>query len=99
MDEKIYLHIDPDLEPLIPGFIENRHADIKKIREALLVNDYDAIRVIAHTMKGVGGGYGFDEVTRIGFTIELAAQDHGNDDIEKLINELAQYLNRVVVTY
>jgi DNA-binding NarL/FixJ family response regulator len=55
--------IDRDLEDLIPGYLEKRLADVTSIREAAGKNDFEMIRVLGHTMKGSGGGYGFDRIT------------------------------------
>ena len=48
---------DNDLADLIPGFLENRHKDVA-IQEAIEQGNYETIRVLGHTMKGAGGGYG-----------------------------------------
>lgn len=96
---KIVVTIDPDLEELIPSFLENRHKDIISIQDALKTEDYETIRIIGHSMKGSGGGYGFDYITEIGEAIELAAKDKNEDEIAKSNNKLAEYMERVEVVY
>ena len=39
--EKIVVHIDIDLEDLIPGFLDNRQKDIQKLESALQGNDFE----------------------------------------------------------
>ncbi len=77
-DGKILVNIDPDLEELIPGFLENRSKDLTKLQDAMGKADYQVIQSIGHSLKGVGGGYGFDEMSKIGADIESSAktQDH-----------------------
>ncbi|MCX8110269.1 MAG: Hpt domain-containing protein [Syntrophorhabdaceae bacterium] len=97
--DKIIVHIDPDLEDLIPGYLENRHNDIRKIKDALKEGDYDTIRILGHSMKGSGGGYGFDAITDIGKSIEQAAKNKDKEAIKMLVEELNDYLNRVKIIY
>ncbi len=52
-------------QQLIPGYLQNRYHDLQQIREASEKNDCPTIQVIAHTMKGNGRGYGFDEISKI----------------------------------
>ncbi len=98
-NEKIIVHVDPDLEDLIPDFLERRQDDLQTIRNALGKNDFEAIRALAHTMKGVGGGYGFDEITTVSRAIEQAAEAKDEPGVKKGLDELADYLARVEVLY
>jgi len=97
--EKIIITVDSDLEDLIPGFLENRNQDIKSIFDALTRDDYAAIAKLGHTMKGVGGGYGFDAITDIGRSIEQAAGDKNPQKIKASLNELSDYLERIEIVF
>ncbi len=94
---KFIVKIDHDLEELIPGFFENRHSDIEELLEALQQNKYDEIKILGHTMKGAGGGYGFDEISEIGKEIEEAALEKNEETIRNLIKRLQVYLEKVQV--
>jgi HPt (histidine-containing phosphotransfer) domain-containing protein len=98
-EDKIVVHIDADLQDLIPGYLANRHGDIHAMREALAQGDYETIRILGHSMKGSGGGYGFDAITEIGGSIEHAARDREPDTIRRWVGELLAYLERVQVLY
>ncbi|MGR8949637.1 MAG: Hpt domain-containing protein [Gammaproteobacteria bacterium] len=93
--EPIVIKIDPDLEDLIPGFLDNRRADVVKLRNLNASNNFSDIRIIGHSMKGAGGGYGFDEITTIGDLIEKAALANDASKIEEQTAKLADYLARV----
>ena len=97
--EKIVVHADIDLEDLIPGFLENQHRDALKIMDFLDLEDYAAIQRMGHSMKGSGGGYGFDEITAIGMRIETAAGTHDAAVISRQVEVLLDYLSRVEVVY
>ena len=96
---RIVVNVDPDIEDLIPGYLQGRKKDIATIHEALKNGDYDTARRIGHQMKGSGGGYGFDAVTEIGQAVELAAKAKDHDAIIARMDELADYLGRVDVVY
>ena len=96
---KIIVHVDEEIEDLIPGFLENRRKDVNALGEALAKGDYETIRTLGHAMKGAGGGYGFDTITDIGGSLEQAAKDEDAQEIRKRINELSAYLERVEVIH
>ncbi|HAZ61785.1 MAG TPA: Hpt domain-containing protein [Gammaproteobacteria bacterium] len=91
--------IDPDLADLVPGYLGNRRADVDRIGAALAVSDFATVRRLGHSMKGTGGGYGFDEITRLGGGIEDAALVTDADTVRALNSELAHYLAVVEVDY
>ena len=95
--DKIIVSVDPDLIDLIPGFLEKRRRDIQTISMALKKDDFETIRILGHSMKGAGGGYGFQAITDIGKRIEQAAREMRPREIESCLSELASYLSRVEV--
>ncbi len=56
-----------------PRYLANRANDIKAMRAALEICDFDVIKRIAHDCKGTGTGYGFPEITSLGKVLEQAA--------------------------
>ena len=97
--EKIVVKVDPDLEDLVPGFLENRKADVDKLREALEKTDFDILTSIGHSIKGVGGGYGFDRMSELGAAIETSAKAGDAENVKEKIEQLDDFLNRVEVEY
>jgi HPt (histidine-containing phosphotransfer) domain-containing protein len=95
----IRVTIDPDLADLVPGYLDNRRADIERIGAALATSDFTTVRRLGHSMKGTGGGYGFDEITRLGGLIEAAALETNADAVRALSSELTRFLAAVVVDY
>lgn len=98
-EEKIVVKVDPDLEDIIPGFLKNRLGDIDKIHAALGQKDFETIRILGHTMKGTGGGYGFDMITDIGRSIEEAAKENNTQSIQRSADELTTYLGQIEIVY
>ena len=97
--DRIRVQVDPDLEGLIPTYLANRDRDIASIRQALETGDLEATRIIGHSMKGSGGGYGFDEITAIGRAIEVASKDSDPERVRKATAELEDYLGRVDIVF
>lgn len=91
--------IDRELEDLIPGYLENRKKDIEKIESSLNQSDFETIRVTGHSMKGSGGGYGFDRISEIGKSIEEAAKSQDVPTIKNEIKNLGDYVNNVNITF
>jgi len=97
--DKNKVYIDRDLEFLIPQFLENREEDIQNLEKLLKQAEYDQIRIIGHSLKGSGGGYGFDYLTEVGSEIEKEAELKNKKKIKVLINELKDYLNNIEIIY
>ncbi|MBK6660181.1 MAG: Hpt domain-containing protein [Proteobacteria bacterium] len=97
MTERIPVVIDPDLADLVPGFLNNRRRDVEKLQVLLEAGNFADIRMIGHSMKGAGGGYGFDPITDIGAAIERAALAGDGTAITAGIAQLADYLARIDV--
>lgn len=97
--DKIRVSVDADLKPLIPGFIDNRHKDVAALKSALANGANNDIQSIGHTLKGVGGGYGFERISAIGAELEAAAQQADADVMASLIAALETYLSQVEVVY
>lgn len=98
-NHRIIIRADPEIRDLIPIFMQHRLEDIGRIRDSLHQKDFETIEMMGHSMKGVGKGYGFSQITVIGGQIEAAAKEHLSDVIETLVHELASFLQSVDVVY
>ena len=97
--DKIIVHVDADLEAIIPRFFELRAKDIFTINESIEKKDFETIMRLGHSMKGAGGGYGFDYISEIGRAIEEAAKKKDADEIKEWTLKLEDYLEKVEVVY
>ena len=96
---RIAVEVDPDLEELIPGYLKNRQKDIEEILEALNNKDFELIQRMGHTMKGSGGGYGFDFISAVGLSLEEGANETRVEKIQDALQDLCDFLERVDVVY
>lgn len=95
--EPIYVRVDAEIASLVPGYLENRRKDVTLVLQAVDQGDFETARILGHSMKGSGGGYGFDTITEIGHGIETAAKTHDSDTIRHHVAALSVYLARVRV--
>lgn len=96
---KYIVHVDKDLEDIVPMFLDGKQKDISKLKKAVENLDYETIGAIGHKLKGAGGGYGFDSITEVGIKLELNAQYQDKKKIEKVIDDLQDYLNNLEIKY
>jgi HPt (histidine-containing phosphotransfer) domain-containing protein len=94
---RIRVEVDPDLVDLVPGFLENRRADLDNIRVALDRADYKTIHRIGHNLKGDSGALGFDGLGEVGRELERAALAQDDAGIRTEVGRLEDYLGRVDV--
>ena len=99
MNNKVTVSIDPDLEPLIPGFLDNRRNDIEILTAALNAGEFATVQSTGHSLKGVGGGYGFALISEIGAELENAAKRQDAEAIQTQIDALRDYLDNIEVVF
>ena len=97
--DRIIVSIERDLEDIVPVFLNNRRKDLLTIRTALSQQDFETIKTLGHRMRGDGGGYGFDEIGRIGTIMETAAARGDRFTIDAQAKQLEDFLARVHVEY
>ncbi len=80
------------IEALRPAFLANRTLDLVKMRTALAVHDFASIQAIGHNCKGTGSGYGYPDISTIGSSIEQAAKDLSEDELEQALGRFEKCL-------
>ena len=96
---RITVSVDPELEDLVPGFLENRRKDVTTLAAAVHTKDLKIVRLLGHRMKGDGGGYGFQEISNIGEALEQAAIKEDWKSIAEKTEALSIFLTRVDVVF
>ena len=93
--DAIVVPLDMRLRSLVPKFLSNCGRDLARLRAALAGGDLAAARIIGHSLRGVGGSYGFGEITRIGGAIEESSMRGDAASVSGLVAQLEDYLSRV----
>jgi adenylate cyclase len=95
LPDAIAVRPDDEIRKLVPEFLANRARDVLTLRAALAGLEFNTIKMLGHTIKETGRGYGFDGITEIGSAIERAAHHEDGEAVETRINHLSDYLSRV----
>jgi CheY-like chemotaxis protein/HPt (histidine-containing phosphotransfer) domain-containing protein len=95
----IRIRVEEGMEDVVPGYLAKRRAEVAVYRERLGAGDFDAIRKLAHKMKGTGGGYGFPKLTELGAALEKGAIQSDTSAIRENLDEFALYLESVKLEY
>ncbi len=99
MAEKKKIIIDEDLADIIPGYMENRTTELKRLSDLIEKGDFDALRTIGHKLKGSGAGYGIDFFTDLGARMEEGALKKDAGLMEVLRKEYADFMASVEIVY
>jgi HPt (histidine-containing phosphotransfer) domain-containing protein len=99
MPDRVRVEVDEGLSDLIPGFLTHKRADVAAIVEAIARGDYAEIARIAHRIKGEGGSYGFDTMTELARSLEVAAARRDNSTATTLARQLLSYIDHVEIVF
>lgn len=87
--------VDPEIADLVPMFLGNVQENLQRLLQQVEVPAFPAIVRLGHQLKGSGGGYGFEEISRIGRAIETAAKNEDLVQCREEIQRLQAYLGRM----
>jgi len=90
-----YLSSEQQAE-LAARFIEKLPNMQAKLMTALDEQDWDSLRSVSHDLKGLGGNFGFPELTeiagKVSDTLRQFEYTAASDDIQKLLDTISQIL-------
>lgn len=90
---------DKDLEDLIPSFMQNRRNELVEIESALSRGDFEFIRRLAHTWKGICRPYGFVHLETLSRNLEGAGEREDRGEVAGITSEIRSYLENVRIVY
>jgi HPt (histidine-containing phosphotransfer) domain-containing protein len=82
----------------IPAYLRNCKQNVIVMLDALDRVDFETVTSLGHQMMGSGGMFGFQAITDIGRSIELAAESADTDASRKWVGALSIYLDGVETT-
>lgn len=89
---------DPDMRELVEMFVTELSERVAQLEDALDQGDLETLRVIAHQLKGAGGGYGFTIITEVAREAEAAVRQAADlERIQQAVGDLVSVCRRVEV--
>jgi histidine phosphotransfer protein HptB len=95
--ERVIVEVEAELGDLVPGFLERKREEARKVVEAAAVADFGVVGALGHKLKGEGGSYGFDRLSEIGAALEQAAMNRDAVGMRYLTRRLFAYLQSVEI--
>jgi HPt (histidine-containing phosphotransfer) domain-containing protein len=87
--------LDPEIRLFLPSFIDNLPAQVAELQKTLDANDLSALADVAHKLKGSGGMYGFDLISRHAAEVEQSLRDGALDSLARQVVALIDLVRRV----
>jgi HPt (histidine-containing phosphotransfer) domain-containing protein len=88
---------DPDMREIVREFALELPGRADALENLLAAAAWKDLSVLAHQLKGAGGGYGFAPVSELAGGLEQALRDRlAPAEIERRTRELAELLRAVV---
>jgi len=84
-DDEIDEQTLPGMKEIINEFIESIPTRRDKMKTSIQTKDYDTLKREVHTLKGLGGSIGFNELTEVAESIDALFKE---DDIEVGISQI-----------
>ncbi len=88
---------DESFADLVQEFVDGLDQRLKELSQAVTEQDFNALRTLAHQLKGSAGGYGYPILTEKAAELELHAVGQEFDSVTTDLKTLEQLVARVVV--
>ena len=88
---------DASFADIVVQFVDGLSDRVAKMEKAVGTGDFEALRGVAHQLKGCGGGFGYPVLTDRATSIEQAAKAQSLDTCLKAVEELKRICKCIVV--
>ena len=88
---------DPEINDLIPFFLDNRNKELTGLRQSLEGGKFDEIRRLAHTWKGICRPYGFLHLEQLSRELECAAINEDTIQVNRVLDRIEKFLKNVQI--
>ena len=90
------LQDDPEYQALVERFLGNLPRLVQALAEAVRGRQWDAVQSISHKLKGMGGNFGYPQITALAGQINSLANTAERERIAALSAELEQLQQRIL---
>ncbi len=90
---------DPDMIDIVREFVHAFSDRMTALEDSLAKGDLPRVQILAHQLKGAGGGYGFPQITEAAASLEqIVKEDAEPLVIKEKMSQLFEILRAVVVS-
>jgi len=79
---------DPEFQLLVQQFVDSLPGQVSGIVDAVEKQDWERATLLSHNLKGVGGNYGYPQISDIARRINSKLKNQEYDDMDGLLTEL-----------
>lgn len=88
MSEQDDLDQDPEFQVLVQAFLARLPQMVEEINAALTSKNWQAFESVSHKLKGMGGGFGFPELTVVGQKLNTMVREKSYDYLAREVEQL-----------
>ena len=90
---------DPWFANRIPQFLAATRGDVTATRDACSAGGFDRVRATARRLKGNAVDHGIETIAELAGLLDRAARSDDASSVQRVLDELEQYVEHVQVTY
>jgi signal transduction histidine kinase/DNA-binding response OmpR family regulator/HPt (histidine-containing phosphotransfer) domain-containing protein len=84
------------LNHILLSFLRDHAADVQALRQALAAQDMDTAQRIAHTLKGLAGAIGAEELRPAAIAMDAAIRSRASETYPRLLDRLENIFNLII---
>jgi len=88
---------DPEYRELLEMFAEALPERRRCLTDSFRSGNAEELRVLAHQLKGAGGGFGFPELTRRAAELEAACREGRSQAVADSLDRLVEFMSRISI--
>ncbi|MEJ2181141.1 MAG: ATP-binding protein, partial [Gammaproteobacteria bacterium] len=98
--EALYSNVleeDSDYKDLVDVFIKNLKSTRNKLDVAFHEQEWQLLAEMIHQLKGLGGGYGYPDITQMAGKIEFQLISNNYSEVSLLLNNMYELFDRAIM--
>jgi len=88
---------DPEYRELLEMFAEALPERRRCLSDTFRTGNSEELRVLAHQLKGAGGGFGFPELTNRAASLETACREGNPQAVADALEQLLAFMSRIAI--
>jgi CheY-like chemotaxis protein len=90
--------VDDEYQQILKTFLDRLPQMVDTIKKAVKKGDWETVQSVSHQLKGLGGSFGYEQITATAKSIHDRSRKHSDEGMDKLLEELNHELDMVLNT-